>query len=80
MMPIVKKTDHRAGIRVDHTHGLIVFITPRASVQKGQETWCMNNTAMKDAELTDSLGAMIQDMTQILCSVRDAVLTWLCIK
>jgi hypothetical protein len=36
-MLIVKKTDYRAGIGVDYTHGLIVFLRPGARIQKGQE-------------------------------------------
>jgi hypothetical protein len=79
-MLIIKKTEHRAGIRVNYTHSLVVSLRSEVSVQKGQETWCTNNLAMKDTELTDSLGAIINDIKQTLHSVRDTVLTWLCIK
>ena len=75
LMPIMAKAEHRAGIGIDHTHGPVVTLRPGARIQKGQETWRMNNLAMRDPELTDSLSAMITDIEQTLRPVRDAVPT-----
>jgi hypothetical protein len=74
LMLIIKKTNHRAKIKVNYTYNLIVSLKPGVSIQKSQEIWRINNSAMKNTELMNNLREMINDIKQTLCSVRDAVL------
>lgn len=80
ILPLVTKVEHKAGLGVDHTHGPVVSLSLRAKVKKGQETWCMNNSVLEDAELIDTLRRLIINMVNTISPVKNAIDTWLYIK
>jgi hypothetical protein len=79
-MPTVFKIEHRAGIGVNHTHDSVATLKPGTRVQKGQETWRMNNSALKDPRLVNQLKNTMLNMTNRLRSVSNTVQTWLSMK
>ena len=69
LAPLVHKTEHKVGIGVDHSHGPAVSLTAARKVEKGKETWRINNSALLDSDLYDRI--LVQNSNVYNLSQRD---------
>ena len=80
LAPLVYTTTHKAGVGKDHSHGPVITLHTANRIEKGKETWRMNNSALLNEDLFNKILAQNLNVYNLSRTLHNPDQAWANVK